>query len=197
MLAEIDFVLVENLEGDSRSAAWAAAQSARLSETDARQDEQACDQEAESEARTDRLPPRGCTYHTDAWRLATAGGRSRETAGVRLEIAAMAVVRRMHAASLTMVRFFVKSFPAYLRRVLKDSTVNALCAAVSRALKKERLRKKLSMSAVAERGGLSQQMVSYVERDMRKPTLDTIFRMSLALEVDPAKLIRDATKSAS
>jgi transcriptional regulator with XRE-family HTH domain len=95
-----------------------------------------------------------------------------------------------------MVRFLVKSFPTYFRWVLKDSTINALCAAVSLALKEERLRKKLSMSAIAERGGLSQQMVSYVERGMRKPTLDTIFRMSLALEIDPANLIRDATKKA-
>ncbi|MDD5349597.1 MAG: helix-turn-helix transcriptional regulator, partial [Chthoniobacteraceae bacterium] len=62
--------------------------------------------------------------------------------------------------------------------MLKDSTVQAFCAAVSQTLKEERLRKNLSMSAVAERAALSQQMVSYVERGIRKPTLDTIFRIS-------------------
>jgi len=78
--------------------------------------------------------------------------------------------------------------------VLKDSTVQAFCAAVTQALKDERLRKNLSMSAVAERAGLSQQMVSYVERGIRKPTLDTIFRMSLALEVDLGRIIKSVSK---
>lgn len=95
-----------------------------------------------------------------------------------------------------MVRCFVKYIFAYFKCVLKDSTVNALCAAVSQMLQKERLRKKLSMNAIAERAGLSQQMVSYVERGMRKPTLDTIFRISLALEVDLGRIIRDASKNA-
>ncbi len=78
--------------------------------------------------------------------------------------------------------------------MLKDSTVQAFCAAVTQALKDERLRKNLSMSAVAERAGLSQQMVSYVERGIRKPTLDTIFRMSLALEVDLGRIIKSVSK---
>jgi DNA-binding XRE family transcriptional regulator len=100
-----------------------------------------------------------------------------------------------HARILTMVRCLVKTFFGYFKCVLKDSTVNTLCTAVSQALKKERLRKNLSMNAIAERAGLSQQMVSYVERGIRRPTLDTIFRMSLALEVDLGKIIRTATKN--
>ena len=90
----------------------------------------------------------------------------------------------------------VKSFLAYLKGVLKDSTVNALCASVAQTLKRERQRKNLSMNAIAERAGLSQQMVSYVERGIRRPTLDTIFRMSLALEVDLGRIIRDVIKNA-
>ncbi len=78
--------------------------------------------------------------------------------------------------------------------MLKDSTVIALCSAVALALKQERLRKKLSMNALAQRSGLSQQMVSYVERGLRTPTLDTIFRMSLALEVDLDVILRRAMK---
>lgn len=50
------------------------------------------------------------------------------------------------------------------------------------------------MSAVAERAGLSQQMVSYVERGIRKPTLDTVFRMSVALDVDLGQVIEAAAK---
>jgi transcriptional regulator with XRE-family HTH domain len=79
--------------------------------------------------------------------------------------------------------------------VLKDSTVNALCASVSHALRQERLRRNLSMNALAERAGLSQQMVSYVERGLRKPTLDTLFRMSFALEVELGSFIAQAVKT--
>lgn len=79
--------------------------------------------------------------------------------------------------------------------MLKDSTVTALCGAVAHALKQERLRQKLSMNALAQRSGLSQQMVSYVERGLRTPTLDTLFRMSLALETDLDVLVRQAVKA--
>jgi transcriptional regulator with XRE-family HTH domain len=48
------------------------------------------------------------------------------------------------------------------------------------------------MSAVAERSGVSQQMVSYVERGMRNPTLDTLVRMADALGLNPADVLRRA-----
>jgi transcriptional regulator with XRE-family HTH domain len=49
------------------------------------------------------------------------------------------------------------------------------------------------MNAVAERAGLSQQMVSYVERGMRNPTLETLLRMAEALEIDLWVVLRDCT----
>lgn len=81
--------------------------------------------------------------------------------------------------------------------MLKDSTVKMLCAAVTQAIKKERLRQNLSMNALAERAGLSQQMVSYIERGMRNPTLDTLFRLSIAMEIDLFLLIKDAAQDHS
>lgn len=48
------------------------------------------------------------------------------------------------------------------------------------------------MLAVAERAGLSQQMVSYVERGMRNPTLDTLLRLGEALEVPISSVVRKA-----
>ena len=48
------------------------------------------------------------------------------------------------------------------------------------------------MNKVAELAGLSQQMVSYVEREMRNPTLETLLRISAALELDFAEVIRSA-----
>ena len=48
------------------------------------------------------------------------------------------------------------------------------------------------MTAVAAKAGLSYQMISYVERGLRVPGLDTLLRITLALEIDPADLLRRA-----
>jgi transcriptional regulator with XRE-family HTH domain len=50
------------------------------------------------------------------------------------------------------------------------------------------------MTVVAERAGLSQQMVSYVEREMRIPSLDTLLRIGNALDLDTGELITRAEK---
>ena len=63
-------------------------------------------------------------------------------------------------------------------------------------LRKERKRRQLSMSAVAEQAGLSQQMVSYVERGLRNPTLDTLLRMAAAMKLDLAELLAAAQRKA-
>jgi len=68
----------------------------------------------------------------------------------------------------------------------------AVCSRVARILRLERERRNLSMNVVAARAGLSQQMVSYVEREMRNPTLETVLRISAAIEVDPLELLRRA-----
>lgn len=69
-------------------------------------------------------------------------------------------------------------------------------AELSRLLREERQRKGMSMTSVAERAGLSQQMVSYVERSMRQPTLDTLLRMCEAMNLELPKLLADATRAA-
>jgi transcriptional regulator with XRE-family HTH domain len=81
--------------------------------------------------------------------------------------------------------------------VISFKTLRAVCSQTARILREERKRQGLSMSAVAERAGLSQQMVSYVEREMRTPNLDTVLRMAHALDLDAADLIRRAQKAAS
>ncbi len=48
------------------------------------------------------------------------------------------------------------------------------------------------MNRVAQQSGLSQQMVSYVERGMRNPTLDTLLRISAALNVDLSDVLKRA-----
>ena len=51
------------------------------------------------------------------------------------------------------------------------------------------------MNLVAERSGLSQQMVSYVERQMRNPTLETLLRIAAAIEIDLVDVLRKAKKA--
>jgi transcriptional regulator with XRE-family HTH domain len=78
--------------------------------------------------------------------------------------------------------------------VIKESTVKAFCVSFSKALKAERERQELSMNALAQKAGISQQMVSYIERGMRSPSLETLFRLSHALEINPWALIQRAAR---
>jgi transcriptional regulator with XRE-family HTH domain len=57
------------------------------------------------------------------------------------------------------------------------------------------MRRQISMTQVAQQSGLSQQMISYVERGMRSPTLDTLLRISAALNVDLSTLLKAASKA--
>ena len=72
-----------------------------------------------------------------------------------------------------------------------------VAAEVVRLLREARIKKGLSMTRVAEMAGLSQQMVSYVERGMRIPTIDTLVRLTNALDLDLWKVIRTAETRAS
>ena len=49
------------------------------------------------------------------------------------------------------------------------------------------------MTLVAERAGLSQQMVSYVEREIRIPGLDTLLRITDALGIEVAEVVTQAS----
>lgn len=79
--------------------------------------------------------------------------------------------------------------------MLNQEHFDLIAARVARLLRQERERQGLSMSAVAERAGISQQMVSYVEREMRTPNLDTLLRICAALKLDAAELLAAALRS--
>ena len=82
---------------------------------------------------------------------------------------------------------------AYFSSVASDKkSQQAVCARVAQILRQEREKRRLSMNLVAERAGLSQQMVSYVEREMRNPTLETLLRIAAALEIDLVQVLREA-----
>lgn len=50
------------------------------------------------------------------------------------------------------------------------------------------------MNEVARRTGLFQQTISFVERKMRMPTLDTLLRISGVLDLDLAEVLRAASE---
>lgn len=65
-------------------------------------------------------------------------------------------------------------------------------ASLAKTVKNARQKQGLSMLCVAERAGLSQQMVSYVERGIRNPSLDTLLRIATVLHLDLGDLIKAA-----
>ena len=58
----------------------------------------------------------------------------------------------------------------------------------------ERERLGLTKYAVSTRSGLSQQMIGYVERGMRNPSLETVVRLAAGLGVDLSEIIKLAYK---
>ena len=73
-----------------------------------------------------------------------------------------------------------------------NAKVEAVGSSVVRLLKEKRKSLGLSMNAVAARAGLSHAMISRVERELRKPTLDTLLRIAGAMEIDLWPLIKSA-----
>lgn len=67
-----------------------------------------------------------------------------------------------------------------------------VAAEVVRLLREQRIERGLSMNRAAKMAGLSQQMVSYMERGMRIPTIDTLLRVAEALDVDLWRIVKKA-----
>jgi len=74
--------------------------------------------------------------------------------------------------------------------------LDKVCFHVARILREERQRRNMSMTALAERAGLSRTMIRFVEQEVRNPTLETLLRMTSALEVDLGEVIQKATTAA-
>lgn len=70
----------------------------------------------------------------------------------------------------------------------------AVCTRVAELLRSRREKQGLSMNIIAQRAGLSQQMVSYVERGMRNPTLETLLRLCTALQISLPDVIQAAER---
>ena len=81
--------------------------------------------------------------------------------------------------------------------MLADKTHRAVCLQIVGLIRKERERRGMSKYALAERSGLSEQMIGYVERGMRNPSLETVVRMAAGLEIDLSQIVKRAFKNAS
>ena len=72
----------------------------------------------------------------------------------------------------------------------------AISLQVARLLKEEREKRGISLNLLAQKAGLNRQTVSFIEQGLRNPTLNTVFRLTSALEVEPEKIIARARKLA-
>src|SRR5439155_13177884 len=86
----------------------------------------------------------------------------------------------------------VNSLFAYPFAVARPKSEQQICTAVARILREERLRKKISLNALSARAGLSYQIISYIEREMRTPKLDTLLRIANALGISLSDVIKRA-----
>ncbi|HEV2692493.1 MAG TPA: helix-turn-helix transcriptional regulator [Verrucomicrobiae bacterium] len=73
----------------------------------------------------------------------------------------------------------------------------AVCAEIIRLLKAERQRRKLSKYAIWKRSGVSQSMLSLVERGLRNPTLELTLRIADGVGADLTVLIKKAQTNLS
>ena len=69
-----------------------------------------------------------------------------------------------------------------------------ICAEVVSYLKEARKAQGISMEVLAAEAGLSQSMISLLERDLRNPTLDTLLRISHVPNLDLGVIITKAQR---
>ena len=51
------------------------------------------------------------------------------------------------------------------------------------------------MRELARKSQLAQPAISYIERGLRIPSLDTVYRIAVALDLDLSRVIREAQRS--
>lgn len=75
-----------------------------------------------------------------------------------------------------------------------DRQTGEFLKALAAVLKSARKEAGWSQNEMAWRSGLSQQHISYLERELRSPSADSLKRISLALDRELAGLIREAER---
>lgn len=98
-----------------------------------------------------------------------------------------------HALLVPIGTYLVNSFLQYSYGVAKPKP-DAVGSTVVRLLRQKRESLGLSMNVVAKRAKLSHSMISRVEHELRRPTLDTLLRIAEAMKIDLWPIIREAEK---
>ena len=80
--------------------------------------------------------------------------------------------------------------------MVKNKYREAVSSHAADFLRQERERRGVSMTRLAEMSGLSQGMISLVEHEHRNPSLDTLLRICIALEIDLSKVLSRAERAA-
>jgi putative transcriptional regulator len=76
--------------------------------------------------------------------------------------------------------------------VLSEKSARSICEKIVEIVREERERQGLSKYALAEKSGISQQMIGYIERGMRSPSLEILLRLSSGLGLELPDLLRKA-----
>jgi len=77
-----------------------------------------------------------------------------------------------------------------------DKQRDAISSRIACLLKEEREKRGLSLNKLARNAGLSRQTISFIEREVQNPTVDTLLRITSALTIDLDKIIARARKYA-
>lgn len=73
----------------------------------------------------------------------------------------------------------------------------AVCAEIIRLLREERNRRKLSNYIVSQKSGVSESMLSLVDRGLRNPSLELMLRIADGMGVDLSVFIKKAQATVS
>jgi DNA-binding XRE family transcriptional regulator len=103
---------------------------------------------------------------------------------------------QLFPSDATSVASLVKRVFLYGFRVPVNRMPEAISLQVVHLLKAERLKRRVSLNLLAQKAGVSRQTVAFIEQGLRNPTLNTLFRLTSALEVEPEKIIARARKQA-
>jgi repressor LexA len=79
--------------------------------------------------------------------------------------------------------------------VVQIKHYEALRDEIVRLLRHERERRKLSKYAVSQRSGVSQSMLSLVERGLRNPTMELMLRIADGIGADLPAVIKKAQRA--
>jgi transcriptional regulator with XRE-family HTH domain len=81
--------------------------------------------------------------------------------------------------------------------VPKTAHYQAVCAEIIRLLREERKKRKLSNYAISQKSGVSESMLSLVDRGLRNPSMELMLKIADGVGVDLPTFIKKAQGTVS